>query len=687
MASRALTLYQPDTKPAVNHDDVLAMVTRFEEAEQATADAREKAERDRDYYDGKQWTETETKALKKRGQPVVTFNRIQRKVNYLKGLESQTRKDPKCFPREPGDDNAAQAATDALRYVVDDSDWDHVRSEAFENILVEGTAAIMVGAKDGKQGIDPKLIQIPWDRFWYDPHARRVDFSDAKYMGIVTWMDEDTARVKWPDAGELVDDAYVQERSSNSQTYDDRPQHQIWSDPKRKRVRVVESYYTERGQWMRCVFIKSGFLEPPEPSPYLDEDDKPCNPIHAISAYVDRDNNRYGEVRAMISPQDEVNKRRSKGLHLINQRQFRISRNAQAEPSTVKRELAKPDGGVVADKDEFEILDTSDMARGNFEMLQEAKAEIDLLGPNAAMAGKNENEQSGRALLAQQQGGMVEVALLMDRLRQLSLSVYRAIWARVRQYWKEPRWVRVTDDPRKPRFVGINQPRTMKDLMKSAIDGDQSSLEALGEMSPQLAQVFQAAAQGDQEATAKIGMLLQSGMADQPVKVDNNVGEIDVDITIDEGMDTPTVAAEQFDTILKTLPALQGQPPEVMELIIQASSLRDKDKLLEIVKKIGAQPQIPPELQEQIEEGQQRLAELEAENQQLKADQSTEQVKIQTSAELEAVKAQAKAQSDVTIAQIKAQTDIETAKIKAEADAAIGAMRARQQDEKRAQAA
>jgi hypothetical protein len=47
------------------------------------------------------------------------------------------------------------------------------------DILVPGTGAIFVGVKEGKQGIDPYLINIPWDRFYHDPYSRRVDFSDA----------------------------------------------------------------------------------------------------------------------------------------------------------------------------------------------------------------------------------------------------------------------------------------------------------------------------------------------------------------------------------------------------------------------------------------------------------------------------------------------------------------------------
>src|SRR6478736_4690674 len=105
-------------------DDVSDLVKMFEDSESATREARKLAERDRDYYDGKQWTETEVRALQDRKQPVVTYNRIQRKIDYLSGLEKQQRKDPKAFPRTPKDEEAADAATDSIRYACDDNDWD-----------------------------------------------------------------------------------------------------------------------------------------------------------------------------------------------------------------------------------------------------------------------------------------------------------------------------------------------------------------------------------------------------------------------------------------------------------------------------------------------------------------------------------------------------------------------------------
>lgn len=541
-------------------DDLMSLVSKFEESEEASWNERQLCERDRDYKDGKQLTEEERSTLQKRGQPPVVFNRIRRKINYLLGLERQSRKDPKAFPRNPQDEAAAQAVTDSLRYVSESENFDDKRSEAWENLLVEGTGALMVGIKQDRYGLTPELTHIPWDRFFYDPHSRRHDFSDARYMGIVTWYDVEEAKALWPDAKSAI--TQTMENTHYTDTYDDRPKYKVWSDRKRARVRVIEIYCRKGREWYRGVLTQAGFLEKYAPSPYFDEEGQPDNPIKAISLYVDRDNNRYGDVRDLIDPQDEINKRRSKGLHLISMRQVRVGPDATMDAEDIRREVTRPDGVIMSG--DFEVLNTNDMAAQNLNLLQEAKAEIDLLGANAALSGKNENDMSGRAILAQQQGGMVEVALHFDRLRYLTLQTYRAIWARCRQTWEGERWVRVTDDERNMRFVGINQPITAGQALQERIESDKQAQQRLA---------------GDPMAMQRVAMFLQSPEAAQVVEVRNVPAETDVDIVIDEGMDTPTIQAEQWSELVKL--ASTGMVPISPDLLIEASQLRDKEKLLE----------------------------------------------------------------------------------------------------------
>ena len=92
-------------------------------AKTATDDGRKRSQRDRDYKDGYQWSSAGKEALKARGQPEITINKIADKVELMCGLERKSRTDPKAFARNPVDEDKADAATQALRYISDDNNF------------------------------------------------------------------------------------------------------------------------------------------------------------------------------------------------------------------------------------------------------------------------------------------------------------------------------------------------------------------------------------------------------------------------------------------------------------------------------------------------------------------------------------------------------------------------------------
>ena len=98
--------------------------------------------------------------------------------------------------------------------------------------------------------------------------------------------------------------------------------------------------------WFIATFTKGGYLTDPMPSPYIGRDGKPACSLILRSAYVDRENQRYGHVRDMISPQDEVNKRRSKALHPMSVRQTYGNQQAISDVDKAKRQLSRADGHV-----------------------------------------------------------------------------------------------------------------------------------------------------------------------------------------------------------------------------------------------------------------------------------------------------------------------------------------------------
>src|SRR5690554_4460732 len=55
----------------------------------------------RHYYHGDQWTAEERKTLSDRKQPVITSNRVGRKIDAVVGLVERMRTDPKAYARTP----------------------------------------------------------------------------------------------------------------------------------------------------------------------------------------------------------------------------------------------------------------------------------------------------------------------------------------------------------------------------------------------------------------------------------------------------------------------------------------------------------------------------------------------------------------------------------------------------------
>ena len=509
-----------ETPAKRHHDQILRQLVRwFEESEQSTQTSREKAERDRDYYDNKQWTEDEAAELRRRGQPVISLNVIRQRINYHLGMEKKQRRDPKAAGRGPEDQEAAEVATEALRYAVDKTDYHSERSRVWENIKIEGCGALEATLKDRGDGNKDLVWQaIPWDRLFYDPHSARGDFSDARYIGQVQWMDEEEVLIEYPNGGEALKAALtgaVEGGLGLGNTYEDRPRWQMWADPKRKRIRAVQIWYLMRGEWCWAEFCKGGILAA-GPSPFVDDLGESLCGILAESCYIDRENMRYGEVRDLIDPQDEVNKRRSKALHLLNTRTVitEVGAIPDGDREKGRREVNRPDGWIeVAPGRRFDIDKNIELAQGQSELLGQAMAHIMSVGPNAALLGKGTEDQSGRAIEAQQMGGMIELGDGLDVLRRLDHRVFRFTWWACRRYWTAPMWIRVSEQDDAPRWLGLNQ---------------------FDPMTGQLTNV---------------------------------IAETWVDIVLEDAPDVPTLQGETFAAVMDVLS--KGAPPPVMKFIAE----------------------------------------------------------------------------------------------------------------------
>lgn len=513
----------------------------------------------RRYRHGAQWTAEQVKVLKERKQPVVTFNRIGRKIAGVVGLIERLRQDPKAYPRTPKHEQGADLATAVLRYVLDKIDWKAKSPVAGEDAAVDGIGGFELNLIQGdSQDPNDKEIDgdvVEPDSFFYDPRSIRHDFSDARYMGTGKWVDLETAIELVPDKEDDLRSSI--ETGSNLTTNPDREQKWFNSDGEIKKVRLVDLWYRHKGEWCWCLFTGSMILMEGK-SFLVDEKRKTICKYIMFSANVDHDGDRYGFVRDLKSAQDEMNHRRSKALHLLSSRRIVVSKNGGvADVEKLRKELSRSDG--VAEvfgnlKENFQELDNSSDFVGQLKMLENSQQEFEHFGPNPNLLGQGSEQQSGRAIALQQQAGIAELGPFILSFKGWKIRLYRAIWNAVQQHWTGERWIRVTDDEDVAQFVQING----------------------------------------------VGIDPATG---QPTIV-NAVGSLDVDIIMDEGPDNVNAMQDLYETLQQVVPAMAPMmtPPQAqaaLGLLINSSPIdaAAKKEFREASKPPPGPPPPPPEVQ------------------------------------------------------------------------------------------
>jgi hypothetical protein len=628
------TGYWPLSKLKKCYTDYL--FNKREEIDEAT-DARR-------YYHGTQWTSDQLKALKKRKQPAMTFNRISRKINGTVGLIEKLRQDPKAFARTPQHQQGAELATATLRYILDEQEWKAKSPLVALDGAIDGIGGIEIQIEQGDHG-DPEIAfeDVDIQSFFYDPRSFEPDFEDARFKGMGKWVDQDIAEETFPKAeiGDLTGD-------TDLTTNNDRETRWFSSVGQQKRVRLVDLWYKHKGGWCWAIFTGSAVLM--EGKSYLkNEKGKDLCKYIMFSANVDQDGDRYGLIRNMKSAQDGLNAKQSKLQHIIASKRLILSTGAVDDIEKTRAEWARPDGVIVTNRPVNEGVKTDDQSfdfAGLSKLLELNIQEIENFGPNPALEGQGGVENSsGKAIALLQQAGMAELGPYILSYRGWKFRVYRALWNAAQQHWKGERWIRVTDDQNLAQFIQIN-------------------------------------GTGIDPHTGMPGII-------------NAIGSLDVDIILDEGPDTITAQADFYETLQQIVPSLapllSPAKANVMIDALVATSPAPEDIKQQFKKISQAEqnqpPPVPPEIQKAQIDAQvkqqtaQQDAQLQTQKQQ--SDAALKAQQQQTEAQLEAHKTQqqielerGKASAQIQIMREKAAAEIEIARAKAEMDAHIRAQQA-----------
>jgi len=325
----------------------------------------------------------------------------------------------------------------------------------------------------------------------------------------------------------------------------------------------------------------------------------------------DRTGIPYGVVRDMIPMQDEVNARRRKLLWLLSSKRVIADSDSldtkYNDFSDLVREVSRPDAVIVtnpsrANANAIRYETDLSLASQQFEVMRDSEDAIQrVAGIYNAMMGRGDQAKSGLAINSLVEQGTNSVADINDNYR------YAAS------------------------LVG----ELLLDLLIEDMAGEEAIKVRL-EKSGQVHEVIL-----NQPAVDPI-----TGMTYKK----NDVTRVSLKVALSDIPSTSSYRQQQMSQIAEVLKSL---PPQVQAPLIpyflESTDLPDRKEMAQLVRKtLGLseedQPQIPPELQAQIQQGQQMIQEQQAQLQKL-ADE-LEKAKRMEQAKLQEIQANAALDSE-----------------------------------------
>lgn len=574
-----------EQKSAANGELLAKLKGWFEAAVNSKAYTawREEARTSWDFYDGTQWSAEEVEKLAELGQGAVVINKIAPKIDNLAGTEvaGRTRVVYRSRSGDAQEELAARVLSDLALYVAERSDQALEVSSVFRAGLVGGIGWLDIGVEDTSEGVT--VFARAEDEFAvvWDPLSRRPDYSDARFVARERWMTRVEAEGLFPEAAKALEGVkglsgygimgaaapYALGRGARGAEVG-------YYDAEREMFRIVEVQYREPAkQWrlrladgrlvstfdkarlrVRGAVVEEIVTVPRVQVAYFAGDvlldSRPLAYEHNSFTLVPfvykrhrADGRPYGLVRAALDPQRELNKRRSKAMHLLNTAQVIADIDAVEDPNTLAREAARPDGIILkrAGKD-LRILRNTDLAVSQVQVMEQAGRDIqDVIGVFDEAIGKQSNATSGIAIQQRQMAGSLNQMFAFDTLRLLKKQLGEQVLALVRQFFTEEMVIKITDSLGAGRIIKLNQP---------VVDGQ--------------------------------GRVVRGADGKPVVFPDLNNSQFDVVVEeVRDVMSARELEAAQLEMLLK---AGVPVPPEVL---VEASGVSSKEKILAGLSAIG----------------------------------------------------------------------------------------------------
>lgn len=472
---------------------------------------------DADFYDSIQWDEEDAAALRARGQMPLVFNEVAPMVDWIIGTERRSRVDWSVLPRTEDDVDLADTKTKVLKYVADVNRSAFVRSRAFADAIKSGVGWVDDGARDDPTQDILYSKYEDWRNIVWDSAAYEHDLADARYVFRWRWVDEDVALMAFPQRAAAIRQAIEDAAHGDTDLDEDTTGFTaagaertrggvlyaqgtgLVADAKRRRVKLIECQY-KKPATVRVADtgrLQGAIFAPDDPTAQRVVDaggsliERVMMRVH-VAVFTEahllsvgpsiyrhnrfsltpvwcyrrgRDRLPYGVIRRVRDTQQDLNKRASKALFVLNTNQIIADEGAVEDWDEAREEADRPDGVIIKKPGKsFEIRRDTDEATGQMQMMTlDAQSIQKSAGVSDENLGRQTNATSGKAIAARQLQGSVVTTEPFDNLRLATQIQGEKQLALTEQFYSQAKAIRLTGTKGALEWVRINEPEEQPD--------------------------------------------------------------------------------------------------------------------------------------------------------------------------------------------------------------------------------
>lgn len=477
---------------------------------------RKQADKADEYYDGNQIDPDTMQGLQDLGLPELICNLVKPTIDVVLGMEAKTRTDWRVTADSDTLQDVAEALSEKLHESERESRADRACSDAYAAQVKSGIGWVEVSRNQDPFKYPHRVGAIHRREIEWDWRDRETDLQGSRYLIRRRWFDIDEAKVYFPRHKELIEAAgtgwgawWLNRMTESAELMQSFEQDRGWTleeweyrDTVRRRICLYETWYRQlrRGYVLKlpdnrvvemnldnplhamavarelvkpipAIYSKWGMAIFAGPHKMLDCGcDRKRHPYVPFWGYRESLTGMpYGLIRGMISPQDEVNARRRKLMHLLSAVRLIVDSDAlDTRYNSIRDvidEIARADALVVMNparankQGAIQIDQNLQLSEAQYKIMVNAEEMLQkVAGVFNAMLGRDSTATSGIAIDSLVEQGATVLAEINDNYRFARRLVGESLLELVKEDIGRDEVEVMVGEPGRRKVVVLNHP-------------------------------------------------------------------------------------------------------------------------------------------------------------------------------------------------------------------------------------